>query len=86
MLVLYPLSHFLKHLVQPLFTLTTFFSCNMEGNEVKKMSLPIVLIIIITIMGIFAFSIILLARKNNVSLKQTVDDKPIRTYKNGEQK
>ncbi|HEY9569901.1 hypothetical protein [Solibacillus isronensis] len=50
------------------------------------MSLPIVLIIIVTIMGIFAFSIILLARKNSVSLKQTGDDKPIRTYKNGEQK
>lgn len=50
------------------------------------MSLPIVLIIIVTIMGIFAFSIILLARKNNVSLKQTVDTKPIRAYKNGEQK
>lgn len=58
----------------------------MEGNEVEKMSLPIVLIIIVTIMGIFAFSIILLARKNSVSLKQTVDDKLIRTYKNGEQK
>ncbi len=50
------------------------------------MSLPIVLIIILTIMGIFAFSIILLARKNSVSLKQTVDSKPILTYKNGEQK
>lgn len=58
----------------------------MEGNEVKKMSLPIVLIVIVTIMGIFAFSIILLARKNSVSLKQTVDVKPIRTYKNGEHK
>ena len=54
--------------------------------EVNKMSLPIVLSNIITIMGIFAFSIILLARKNNVSLKQTVDSKPINAYKNGEQK
>lgn len=85
MLVLYPLSDFLKHLVQSIFTLTAGFSCKMEV-EVKKMSLPIVLIIILTIMGIFAFSIILLARKNSVSLKQTVDSKPIRTYKNGEQK
>ncbi|WP_339195503.1 hypothetical protein MKY27_12625 [Solibacillus sp. FSL R5-0449] len=50
------------------------------------MSLPIVLIVIVTIMVIFAFSIILLARKNSVSLKQTVDAKPIRTYKNGEHK
>ncbi|MBD8037578.1 MULTISPECIES: hypothetical protein [Solibacillus] len=50
------------------------------------MSLPIVLIIIITIMGIFAFSIILLARKNKVSLKQTIDAKPTNTFKNGEQK
>lgn len=50
------------------------------------MNLPILLIIIVTIMGIFALSIILLARKNNVLLKQTVDFKPIRTYKNGEQK
>lgn len=50
------------------------------------MSLPIVLIIIITIMGIFAFSIILLARKNKISLTQTVDPKPNRTYKNGEHK
>lgn len=50
------------------------------------MSLPIVLIIIVTIMGIFASSIILLALKNSVSLKQTVDDRPIRTYKNGAQK
>lgn len=58
----------------------------MEENEVKKMNLPILLIIIVTIMGIFALSIILLARKNNVLLKQTVDFKPIRTYKNGEQK
>lgn len=55
-------------------------------KEVKKMSLPIVLIVVVTIMGIFAFSIILLARKNNVSLKQTVDSKPIHAYKNGEQK
>lgn len=48
------------------------------------MSLPIVLIIIVTIMGIFALSIVLLARKNIVSLKQTVDTKPIRAFKNGE--
>lgn len=50
------------------------------------MSLPIVLIVVVTIMGIFAFSVILLARKNNVSLKQTVDSKPIHAFKNGEQK
>ncbi|MEK4627556.1 MAG: hypothetical protein ABS944_13395 [Solibacillus sp.] len=50
------------------------------------MSLPIVLIIIITIIGIFACAIVLLTKKNNVTLKQTVDDKPIRVYKNGEQK
>lgn len=49
------------------------------------MSLPIVLIIIVTIMGIFSLAIILLARKNNVSLKHTVDTKPTRAYKNGEQ-
>lgn len=49
------------------------------------MSLPIVLIIIVTIMGIFSIAIVLLAKKNNVSLKQTVDAKPIRAYKNGEQ-
>lgn len=48
------------------------------------MSLPIVLIIIVTIMAIFAFSIIFLAKKNNVSLKQTVDTKTVRAYKNGE--
>lgn len=51
-----------------------------------KMSLPIILIVVVTIMGIFAFSIILLARKNSVSLKQTVDPKPLQAYKNGEQK
>lgn len=50
------------------------------------MSLPIILIVVVTIMGIFAFSIILLARKNSVSLKQTVDPKPLQAYKNGEQK
>ena len=49
------------------------------------MSLPIVLIVIATIMGIFSLSIILLVMKNNVSLKQTVNKKPVRVYKNGEQ-
>lgn len=49
------------------------------------MSLPIVLIIIVTIMGIFAFAIFLLVKKNNVSFKETVDAKPIRAYRNGEQ-
>ncbi|MEG0383308.1 hypothetical protein [Solibacillus cecembensis] len=49
------------------------------------MSLPIVLIIIVTIMGIFAFAIFFLAKKNNVSMKQTVDASPVRAYKNGEQ-
>lgn len=49
------------------------------------MSLPIVLIIIITIMGVFASSISLLVKKNNSSFKETVDANPIRAYRNGEQ-
>jgi hypothetical protein len=49
------------------------------------MSLPIVLIVIATIISIFSFAIILLVKKNNVSLKQSVDKKPVRVYKNGEQ-
>lgn len=49
------------------------------------MSLPVVFIIIFCIMGIFAFAIIYIVKKNNVTLTQTIDDKPIRAYKNGEQ-
>lgn len=49
------------------------------------MSLPVVFIIVICIMSIFAFAIIYLVKKNNVSLTQTIDDKPVRAYKNGEQ-
>ena len=49
------------------------------------MSFPIVLIVIVTIMSIFSLAIILLVKKNNVSLKQSVDKKLVRVYKNGEQ-
>lgn len=49
------------------------------------MSLPVVLIIVVCIMSIFALAIVYLVKKNNVSLKQTIDDKPVRAYKNGEQ-
>lgn len=49
------------------------------------MSLPVVLIIIVSIMSIFAFSIVYLVKKNNISLDQTIDKKPVRAYKNGEQ-
>ncbi|MER1987592.1 MAG: hypothetical protein ABS949_04060 [Solibacillus sp.] len=49
------------------------------------MSLSVVFIIIICIMSIFAFAIFYIARKNKVTLTQTIDDKPIRAYKNGEQ-
>lgn len=48
------------------------------------MSLPVVFIIIVCIMGIFAFAIFYIARKNR-TLTQTIDDKPVRAYKNGEQ-
>lgn len=49
------------------------------------MSLPIVLIVIVTIMSIFSLAIILLVKKNKVSLNQIIDKKPVRVYKNGEQ-
>lgn len=49
------------------------------------MSLPIVLIIIVSIMSIFAFAIVYIVKKNRVSLKQTIDAKSVRAYKNGEQ-
>jgi hypothetical protein len=49
------------------------------------MSLPIVLIVIVSIMSIFAIAIIILAKKNNFSTCQTIDAKPVHDYKNGEQ-
>lgn len=48
------------------------------------MSLPIVFIIVICIMSIFAFAIFYIVKKNRISFKQTVDAKPVRAYKNGE--
>ncbi|MEK4230415.1 hypothetical protein [Solibacillus sp. FSL H8-0538] len=49
------------------------------------MSLPIVLIVIVSIMSIFAFAIFIIAKKSNFSTQQTIDTKPIRAFKNGEQ-
>ncbi|MCT6925031.1 MULTISPECIES: hypothetical protein [Bacillales] len=43
------------------------------------MSLPLVFIIVIAIMATFAIAIILIARQNNFSTKQTIDPMPTKS-------
>ncbi|MGN7118782.1 hypothetical protein [Lysinibacillus odysseyi] len=50
------------------------------------MSLPLILIIILTIVLIFAIAIFLAAKQNNFSIKQTVDPLPEQTYQKEEDK
>lgn len=44
------------------------------------MSLPLILIVVVSIVSIFAVAIFLVAKQNNFSAKQTIDPRPEQTY------
>lgn len=49
------------------------------------MSLSIILIVVVTIMSIFAIAIFIIAKKSNFTTKQTIDPKPQQTFKSSQQ-
>lgn len=44
------------------------------------MSLPLILIVVVSIVAIFTVAIIWVAKQNDFSTKQTIDPKPEQTY------
>lgn len=49
------------------------------------MSLPLILIVVVCIMSLFAVAIFVIAKQNNFSAKQTIDPKPQQMYKSGQE-
>lgn len=44
------------------------------------MSLPLILIVVVSIVGIFGLAIIWVAKQNDFTTKQTIDPKPEQTF------
>lgn len=55
-------------------------------NEVRGLSLPLILIVVLSIVSIFALAVFLVAKQNNFSIKQIVDPRPEQTYQKAEDK